>query len=36
VSGILARVNAATPAATATLVLIVGAGLAARAAASVL
>jgi nickel/cobalt exporter len=36
VSRILARVNAATPAATATLVLLVGAGLAARAAAAVL
>jgi ABC-type nickel/cobalt efflux system permease component RcnA len=36
VSRVLARLNAATPAATATLVLLVGAGLAARAAASVL
>jgi hypothetical protein len=36
VSRLAARVNAATPAATAALVLLVGAGLAARAAASVL
>ena len=36
ISALGARLNAATPAATAALVLIVGAGLAARAAATVL
>jgi ABC-type nickel/cobalt efflux system permease component RcnA len=35
-NGIVARLSSATPAATATLVLVVGAGLAVRAAASVL
>ena len=35
-SGLAARLNSATPAATAALVLVVGAGLAARAAVSVL
>ncbi len=35
-SAVAARLNSATPAATAALVLVVGAGLAARAAASVL
>jgi nickel/cobalt transporter (NicO) family protein len=35
-SRLAARLNSATPAATAALVLVVGAGLAARAAASVL